>query len=55
MTDRPSDGRDLGARLRERDLSAAAPTLNLLESRTPESRAQAQALLSAVSPGELGG
>ena len=48
------DGRGLGARLRERDLSAAAPALNLLESRTPQAREQARSLLAAVSPAELG-
>jgi LAO/AO transport system kinase len=49
-----ADGRDLGARLRQRDLTAAPAVLNLLESRTPEARQQARALLAAVSPGELG-
>jgi LAO/AO transport system kinase len=55
LTDRSPDGRELGARLREHDLSAAAPALNLLESRTPDSGGQARALLAAVSPAELGG
>jgi LAO/AO transport system kinase len=55
LTARFSDGRELGARLRAQDLTAAAPALNLLESQTPESRDQAQALLAAVSPAELGG
>ena len=49
------DGRELGARLRERDLSAAPAVLNLLESRSPQSGGQAEALLSAVSPAALGG
>jgi LAO/AO transport system kinase len=49
------DGSELGARLRERDLAAAPAVLNLLESRSPSSREQAGALLSAVSPAELGG
>ncbi|HET9720116.1 MAG TPA: GTP-binding protein [Solirubrobacteraceae bacterium] len=44
----------LAARLRRRDLSAAAAVLNLLETRTPEARAQAAELLSAVSPASLG-
>ena len=47
-------GRDLGARLRERDLSAAPATLNLIESRAPDARAQAQELLAEVSPAVLG-
>jgi LAO/AO transport system kinase len=49
------DGAELGARLRERDVTAAAAVLNLLESRTPQSRAGAEALLSALSPAALGG
>ena len=56
MTPKPvADGSDLGARLRERDLSAAPAVLNLLETRSDQSRAQAKALLSAVSPAALGG
>jgi LAO/AO transport system kinase len=50
-----SNGRELGARLRARDLTAAAPALNLLESQTADSRDQARALLAGVSPAELGG
>ncbi|MBV8430267.1 MAG: ArgK protein [Solirubrobacterales bacterium] len=49
------DGSELGARLRERDLTVAPATLNLLESQTPAARDQARALLAAVAPGELGG
>jgi LAO/AO transport system kinase len=49
------NGRELGARLRARDLTAAAPALNLLESQTADSRDQARALLAGVSPAELGG
>jgi LAO/AO transport system kinase len=49
------DGRALGARLRNRDLSVAAATLNLVESRTPQAREQTAELLSAVSPAALGG
>src|SRR5207302_7167813 len=45
----------LAVRLRERDLRAAAAVLNVLESRTAKAREQADALLSAVSPGALGG
>ncbi len=50
-----SDGAQLGARLRERDLSAAPATLNLLESTAPADREQATALLGEVSPAALGG
>ena len=49
-----ASGRDLGARLRERDLSAAPAALNLIESRAPDARTQAQALLAEVSPAALG-
>jgi len=48
-------GATLGARLRERDLSAAPATLNLLESTTAADREQAKALLREVSPAALGG
>jgi LAO/AO transport system kinase len=48
-------GADLGARLRERDLSAAPAALNLLESSTASDREQATALLREVSPALLGG
>jgi LAO/AO transport system kinase len=50
-----ADGRELGARLKERDLSAAPAVLNLLESRTGDSRDEAAALLAAVAPAALGG
>ena len=50
----PADGRELGVRLRERDLTAAPAVLNLLESRSPDAREQAQMLLAAVSPAALG-
>jgi LAO/AO transport system kinase len=50
-----SDGAELGRRLRERDVSAAPATLNLLESTTPADREQANALLREVSPAALGG
>jgi len=49
------DGAALGGRLRERDLSAAPPALNLLESTAPADREQAAALLREVSPAALGG
>ncbi len=48
-------GAALGRRLRERDLSAAPATLNLLESTTAADREQAKALLREVSPAALGG
>ncbi len=48
-------GSALGARLRERDLSAAPAALNLLESSAPADLAQAAALLREVSPRALGG
>jgi len=53
----PSDsaGAALGTRLRERDLSAAPATLNLLESSTAGDREQAAALMREVSPAALGG
>ena len=50
-----TDGRELGRRLRERDRSAAAPALNLIETRTPEGRSETRALLDEVSPQKLGG
>jgi LAO/AO transport system kinase len=50
-----SDGAQLGARLRERDLSATPAALNLLESTTPADREQAAGLLREVSPAALGG
>ena len=43
-------GAALGARLRERDLSAAPGALNLLESTTPGDREQARLLLAELSP-----
>ena len=55
MTERTrASGRDLGARLRARDLSVAPAVLNLIESRTPEAREQARALLGEVSAAALG-
>jgi LAO/AO transport system kinase len=55
LTPSVADGSELGARLRERDLSAAPAVLNLLESRVQSSREQAHDLLAAVSPAALGG
>jgi LAO/AO transport system kinase len=54
LTDAAPGGRELGIRLRERDTSAAAAALNLLESRSPATRRQARALLGEVSPARLG-
>ncbi|HYV16391.1 MAG TPA: GTP-binding protein [Conexibacter sp.] len=49
-----TDGADLGARLRDGDLSAAPAVLNLVESRTPAARAATAELQAAVAPGALG-
>jgi LAO/AO transport system kinase len=54
-SNRPADGKELGARLRDRDLTVAPAVLNLLENRSREAAQQADALLSAVSPAALGG
>ena len=55
MTDRTgASGRELGTRLRQGDLAAAPAALNLLESRAPDAREQAEALLAEVSPAALG-
>ena len=48
-------GADLGARLRERDLTAAPAALNLLENRSVDLRPEIAALLAEVAPGRLGG
>jgi LAO/AO transport system kinase len=50
----PLRGEDLGARLRDGDLSAAPAILNLVESRAAHDRPEIAALLRAVSPGALG-
>lgn len=47
--------KDLAARLRARDLSAAPAVLNLVENRSPGKRAEIEALLAGVSPAALGG
>lgn len=54
MTAATGDGRQLGARLRDGDRSAAAAVLNLVESRSEAARAQTAQLLAAVSPEALG-
>jgi LAO/AO transport system kinase len=48
-------GSELGARLRDRDLSVAPAVLNLVENRSAGAREQIEALLAAGSPAELGG
>lgn len=48
-------GAALGARLRDRDLSAAPAALNLVESRAPRDLEQTAALLGELSPVRLGG
>jgi LAO/AO transport system kinase len=48
-------GAQLGARLRDGDLSAAPAVLNLVESRTPGHREATAELLRSVSPSALGG
>ncbi len=50
-----ASGSDLAERLRERDLSAAADVLNLVENRAPEHREEIAAVLAGVSPAALGG
>jgi LAO/AO transport system kinase len=49
------DGAALGARLRDRDVSAAPAALNLIESTAPADREQAATLLRELSPAILGG
>jgi LAO/AO transport system kinase len=49
-----ADGAALGARLRERDVSAAPAALNLLESTATADREQSAALLREVAPATLG-
>jgi LAO/AO transport system kinase len=46
---------EIGRRLRERDRSAAAAALNLIEDRTPRGRAASEALMAEVAPAALGG
>lgn len=55
MSGGSADGRELGARLRARDLTAAPAALNLVESRGEHAREQTEELLAAVSPVTLGG
>ena len=50
-----SHGAELGARLRDGDLTAAPAALNLVENRSPAAREEISALLRAVSPAALGG
>ena len=51
---RVAHGRELGRRLRDRDLPAASAALNLIESRAPDDRGEARVLLAEVSPAALG-
>ena len=51
---RVAHGRELGRRLRDRDLTAASAALNLIESRAPDDRGEARVLLAEVSPAALG-
>ncbi len=51
----PPDGRELGARLRDRDLSAAPAVLNLVENRGAVAREQTRELLASLAPSQLGG
>jgi GTPase len=55
LTTDPSDGLDLGAALRARDLTVAPAVLNLVETRSPASREQTRELLASLSPSALGG
>ncbi|MGZ4181210.1 MAG: ArgK/MeaB family GTPase [Solirubrobacteraceae bacterium] len=55
MSPAPADGSELGSRLAQGDLSAAAAVLNLVENRTPGAREQTAALLAAVAPTALDG
>jgi GTPase len=48
-------GAELARRLHDGDLGAAPEVLNLVESRAPAARAEAVALLRALSPAALGG
>jgi LAO/AO transport system kinase len=48
-------GAELGARLRDGDLTAAPAVLNLVENRGPAAREDVAALLREVSPAALGG
>jgi LAO/AO transport system kinase len=47
--------KELGLRLRERDRSAAAAALNLIEDRSPRGREATATLLGELSPAALGG
>jgi LAO/AO transport system kinase len=50
-----ADPAELGRRLRERDRSAAAAALNVIEDRSPSGRSRTAELLAEVSPAALGG
>jgi LAO/AO transport system kinase len=51
----PSEGAQLGERLRDGDLTAAPAVLNLVENRSAQRRAEIAALLREVAPATLGG
>jgi LAO/AO transport system kinase len=55
LTADPPDGRELGVRLRDRDLSAAPAVLNLVENRGDAAREQTNVLLASIAPGQVGG
>jgi LAO/AO transport system kinase len=50
-----TDAAELGRRLRTGDRTAAPAALNLIEDRSPASRAAARELLRELSPAALGG
>lgn len=50
-----SEGSDLGARLRDGDLSVAPAVLNLVENRSPAAQRATGELMAAIAPGALGG
>jgi LAO/AO transport system kinase len=49
------NGAELASRLRERDVSAAAAALNLVETNSPDARRETASLLAALSPAAIGG
>jgi LAO/AO transport system kinase len=55
LSGEPADGAALGARLRQRDLTAAPAVLNLVESRGEAPRAQTAHLMASLSPAALEG
>jgi LAO/AO transport system kinase len=47
-------GRELGARLAQRDLAVAPAVMNLVETRSPEAHEQTRELLASIAPRALG-